>query len=352
MLAALLCACGGGGDDGNAAPGADEGGGGDVIPSYRASGTVADFATGLALEGELSLSSTGLRPPPSIDVDGAEFSISGIPANSVFHVLASSPPAYANTYAEAIAVGDADLEGITLHVVPTGFIDEAALAFGVEPSATNGVLLARALDASGQALAGVPAAAFEINGAAPVAGPFFLDAQLDPDAALTETSASGYAVFFELSPGLVALGAAPASGLSLEMASSPIASGGVTLAAVTVRDADATVPGEVSFAGDVVPMLERRGCDACHSGNGIGRDLGGLTLDGSPNKIYREITEELSPNYRTLRIDLAAPATSLMLTLPSAENPADSHPNVTFASPADPDYQILLAWITAGALDN
>jgi hypothetical protein len=38
--------------------------------------------------------------------------------------------------------------------------------------------------------------------------------------------------------------------------------------------------------------------------------------------------------------------------MPSPEDPPDAHPNVTFASPADPDYLMLLGWITDGAPQN
>ncbi len=43
---------------------------------------------------------------------------------------------------------------------------------------------------------------------------------------------------------------------------------------------------------------------------------------------------------------------SKLLTMPSFEQPADRHPNVTFASATDRDYQLILAWIKEGAKDN
>ena len=49
---------------------------------------------------------------------------------------------------------------------------------------------------------------------------------------------------------------------------------------------------------------------------------------------------------------VAAPETSLVLTMPSAEDPPDAHPNVTFTGPRDPDYLKLLVWIREGALQN
>lgn len=38
--------------------------------------------------------------------------------------------------------------------------------------------------------------------------------------------------------------------------------------------------------------------------------------------------------------------------MPSAEDPPDGHPNITFASPLDPDYLTILVWIREGAKDN
>ena len=89
-----------------------------------------------------------------------------------------------------------------------------------------------------------------------------------------------------------------------------------------------------------------RGCAACHSGGGIGKDLGGLKLDGPPQQVYTELKEDPT------RIILATPETSLLLRMPSREDPPDTHPNVTFASVADPDYVKILVWISEGALQN
>jgi len=46
------------------------------------------------------------------------------------------------------------------------------------------------------------------------------------------------------------------------------------------------------------------------------------------------------------------PEKSLLLTMPSAESPPDSHPNVTFTGPQDPDYLKILVWVREGAKDN
>ena len=53
---------------------------------------------------------------------------------------------------------------------------------------------------------------------------------------------------------------------------------------------------------------------------------------------------------RIRRVNLADPPASLILRVPGL--PVDRHPNVTFASDADPDFQLLLVWIQEGALEN
>ena len=110
-------------------------------------------------------------------------------------------------------------------------------------------------------------------------------------------------------------------------------------------------PTMVSFSRDVVPIFARRGCQSCHSGNGIGKDLGNLTLDGSTKLIYRELTVEISPNYGVVRVDLKSPADSLVLVLPTTGAPAH-HPVQVFADASDADYQTILRWIEQGAKQN
>ena len=68
--------------------------------------------------------------------------------------------------------------------------------------------------------------------------------------------------------------------------------------------------------------------------------------------MHKELTEEVSGRHQVVRVNLAAPAESLMLTLPSKEDPPDVHPNSTFLSSSDPDYLTILGWIREGALDN
>ena len=112
------------------------------------------------------------------------------------------------------------------------------------------------------------------------------------------------------------------------------------------------LPTNVSFATQVTPIFTKRGCVNCHSANGIGKDLGGLTLNGGTPKVYSELTAEISPNFAMTRVNKANPEKSLVLTMPSAETPPDPHPNVTFTGPTDPDFLTILVWIKEGAKNN
>lgn len=318
--------------------------------SLYVSGVVRDFETGEPVRGSISVTTRGLEPAPVVTVGGSEYALTDVTPHSVFHVLAAAPPTHRPTYGEAIEVTDADRWDVDVLTVSEAYLAELADAFQITPTASTGVLFARAVDDGGRGVADIPAAAFTPPGAA--LGPYFLDAELRPAPALGATSASGWAVFFEVEPGVVGLLAEPGSGYTLDMPNSPIAPAAATVANVRVTAGETPLPQNVSFSNDVVPIFAQRGCEACHSGNGAGRDLGNLTLDGSSNLIHRELTEEAAAAPGPLRIDLQNPEASLVLTMPSAEDPPDAHPNITFTGPLDPDYLTILVWIREGALQN
>lgn len=325
------------------------GGGDDAAPSpagfHTVRGEIVDFQTAMPVSSGASVATSGLSPAPRITADGATFTIEDVPASSAFQILAAAPPTHRATFSESVVVEDSDVEDVRAPVVSEAFLGELAAGFQVSPTAARGVLLAQVVDDSGMPKAGVGAANFAIAGA--VDGPHFLDANLKPAPSLTATSTSGWVVFFEVTPGVVELGKAAAATIALEMPISPINAGAVTVARIKAGEGAGMLPSNVSFATQVFPIFTKRGCKACHSGNGPGKDLGGLTLDGSTNLAYRELVEEDPTRVRTLM-----PETSLVLTMPSREDPPDRHPNVTFTSASDPDYLTILVWIREGAKNN
>jgi hypothetical protein len=156
------------------------------------------------------------------------------------------------------------------------------------------------------------------------------------------------AVFFNVPVGLVGLGQGPSSATTIDMPALPSAAGAVTIAEGRVSRGAPVLPSNVSFAAQIVPIFSARGCVNCHSGGGPGKDLGGLTLAGSSKLIYGELVME-RPG---IRVNLTMPEKSLVLTMPSAEDPPDAHPTIVFAGPRDPDYLKLLVWIREGAKQN
>jgi hypothetical protein len=323
--------------------------GGDPDPNgLSVNGQVIDFATGQVIAGTASVSTRGLDPAPIVTVDGAAFAMEPVPANSVFHVLSAAPPSYRATYA-AVTVTNASLEAIQVPALAETYIASLATSFNVSPTAARGILLARAVDASGTPRSGITAASFTVPPGA--RGPYFLDAQLQAAPNATATSTSGWVVFFEIEPGLVGLTATATATVTMEMALSPVAPAAATIANVKITDGMNVLPTNVSFSQQVRPIFQRRGCENCHSGSGPGRDLGNLTLDGGDALIYRELMDTaVFAGHK--RVDTTVPEMSLVLTMPSAEDPPDHHPNITFTGPNDPDYKLLLVWIREGARQN
>lgn len=309
--------------------------------SFSVTGDVVDFRSGEPVAGA-SLSTSGLLPPPRVTVEGTGYGISGIPANSAFQIAASAPPTYRTTFSAAVVLEEDDLEDVAVPVVSAQFLSGLVADFGVTTSGEKGILLARVVGADRQPRMNVAAASFLLAGAAP----HFLDADMRGGTA-SATTASGWVAFFELTPGVVSLGQAATATVTLEMPTAPIAAGAVTLAEIVVTDGAPPLLSNVSFSRQVVPIFAARGCIACHSGKGEGKDRGGLDLGGGAAKIYRELLEE-DPT----RVVPGMPELSLVISMPSRESPPDRHPNITFTSASDPDFQKLYVWIKEGAKEN
>lgn len=312
------------------------------------SGNVRDLETEVPVMGSASILVDGVVPAPSVTVSGGAFLIEGIPANSVINLLVAAPPTHRSTYNPAVPIAESDLE-LDVSVVSETFVQLLALVFEQEDA--GGIILARALDGSGVPYAGLPASAIEPPTGA--IGPFFLDEQRQPNPTLTETTSSGWIVFFGVSPGVVGVRAAPGANFTLTMADSPVAATAVTLADILVMPGAAPPPPtNVSFSELVAPVFLTRGCTDCHDGGGIGMDLGDLHLNGEEQKMYNEVAVEISPRFLVTRVNRTEPERSLLLTMPSREGPTDAHPTVVFPSASDPDFQTILAWIREGALEN
>ena len=314
---------------------------GDASPA-TVRGQVVDFQTGAPVAAT-DLTISELSPLPMIDRQGASFTLTGVAPNSAFGVLAVAD-GHRSTLSQVVVVTE-DVDGVKLPVVAEPFITSLASAFGVTPSPAKGIVLVHLIDAAGKPRAGVAAIDFTIAG---TAGPRFLDAAMQPAAAATASSTSGWAVFFDVPPGVVGLSQAVSAATSIDMPTLPVAAGVVTIAEGKVTDGAPVLPTHVMFGAQIVPIFTARGCVACHSANGAGKQQGNLTLNGGANAVYRELVTE-RPG---IRVNLAMPEKSLVLTMPSREDPPDAHPTVVFTGPRDPDYLKLLVWIREGAMQN
>src|SRR4051812_19048232 len=120
--------------------GDDSSGDGPIGGSLTVVGQVVDFQTGAAVATAASVTTSGLLPAPQITTQGADFTITGIPENSAFTVLASAPPAHRQTFSSTVVVTSSDLDGIKAPVVSEAFLGQLSTAFGVTPTAAKGVL--------------------------------------------------------------------------------------------------------------------------------------------------------------------------------------------------------------------
>lgn len=339
-------------DTGGGTGGGTTGGGGPVVPMISVSGDVVDFTSLTGLQ-SAQVTAGGVTPVPQVAMMGGQFLLTNVQPFSVFYLTASSPPDYLYTNQAALKVDGSDVTNVVAAVVKTTDMTALSMAFKAQTTSPNGTLLVQVQDSTGKPAANVPATALVLANAGTAKGPFFLDANRKAAPMLTATSASGWAVWFDVPAGPVSL-QATAGTYKIAGAAAQVAPGVATLGAVSaVADTMAPpAPKNVSFGTQVVPIFAKRGCVNCHSGNGPGRDLGSLTLDASIVTDYKNVAVNISPTYKTTRVNLKEPAKSLILTMPSYENPPDPHPTVVFPSTADIDYQTILVWITEGARNN
>lgn len=318
--------------------------------SLQVSGHVSDFETSMALTSPATMATAALVPPPNVSTMGANFVLDAVPPFSTFFLLAGSPPDHVLTYNAPTTVKDQPLTDVVAYSVSTTYLAKLRTAFNITAQAGTSTVFVRAVDAMGNAAAGIAGSALKLSTMGQK-GPFYLDANLQPTANATATSASGWLVYFNVPAGTLKIGSG--MGYTVTASDTPTAADDVSLAVATVVQGT-SMPGTttVSFQHDVVPIFTNRGCYNCHSGNGDGRRLGDLVLDGAPMKIYNALTVDISPNFHTTRVNLGDPPKSLVLTMPSYENPPDAHPTVVFTSNTDPDYVKILTWIQQGAKYN
>lgn len=342
---------GGGAPDGGDAPDGGSPGDGYFAPSaLQVSGRILDFESGKPLTGPATMATAALLPSPDVSISGSNFTLSNVPPFCVFFLIAGSPPDHRLTYNAPTTVKDQPVTNVDAFVVADAYLTKLRAAFGLAAQSGTSTVLVHVVDGNGAAQAGVPGSALALN-VAGARGPYFVDASLQPLANATATSASGWMIYFDVAPGTFKLAAG--AGYSVQTAATPATADAVSLVrAALTQGAAPPPPSNVSFQQSVLPIFMTRGCYNCHSGNGAGRRLGGLVLDGASQKIWSALVQAISPNFGITRVNLQAPDKSLVLTMPSYANPPNGHPTVVFPSSSDPDFQKILTWIKEGALYN
>ena len=155
-------------------------------------------------------------------------------------------------------------------------------------------------------------------------------------------SAAADCVIKSAHPGVVAVNGNSFEGRSPGTARVEVRCGEETLATtVEVRPGSAEV--QVNFAGDILSILTRKGCNssACH-GSPAGQAGFKLSLYGSdPTADHRMITEA----HNGRRLDKAIPGNSLLLKKPAFQTP---HGGGHLLTKESDDYRTLLTWLEQG----
>jgi hypothetical protein len=116
------------------------------------------------------------------------------------------------------------------------------------------------------------------------------------------------------------------------------------------------------FERDIYPLFAQLACVTCHAEGKLGYELApardGYRADWSTSadEVYEALLAPSQEGCETgeagmeARVCLVAPDMSLLLRRPLREyDTIADHPNVTFNSPEDLDYQMILRWIQNGA---
>jgi hypothetical protein len=352
---ALLVACVGdpppGGGDVDAAPpidAPDEAG-------LTVAGRALDYFTAEPLP-DVQLASEGMNPEVSATTDGiGNFLLEDVPPGSVFYVSASRTN-YRPTRNTEVRVEGEPVTGAEVLAVSVNDSRRQYTTLNLTPTAGRAVLFVNLLKNNGDPLDGIPLADITlVDGQnAPVGvGPFFFGANGDlvsniELAVSTIFNGKARAGFLDVPPGSYTLKVAYTDGGGLpqtfEVPVTTIADG-ATLSRTGGMGGMGPMPGQRTFTADVHPRLQRAsagglGCANCHNAAGVAAVL---PFDGTPADVHAAML---------LRPGVIAPPqeaeTSLLLTKPLYEDPPN-HPNATFLTPLDPDYIVIMEWISQGA---
>ncbi|HEY4243041.1 MAG TPA: carboxypeptidase-like regulatory domain-containing protein [Kofleriaceae bacterium] len=337
------------------ASGGDDGPVVDAAPiGQTVSGTTYDYFTPAMPASAATITTDGLDPPVQATTSATgNYALDGVPPGSVVYLTATLTD-FRPTRNDATTIAAADVTQ-DLFILKETDVTAQYTAVTLTPTAGTAVLAIELLDDQGAPLSGIAASAITLTdgGGAPAAGthgPYFIGASGSLDPAATMSAVYGghsRAMILDAPPGPYTLTVTfPASMGGVNTSTTPVTfiADGATLAASggTTSGSGSATP---TFATDIYPKLQSianggLGCGDCHTAGG---------LAGSVIQYDTGATTTLTAIDAAGVLDLANPAASLFLTKPLYEPPPYNHPNATFLSTADPNYQLFLRWIQQGA---
>jgi hypothetical protein len=336
----------------------DAGGGTDGAPTeaLRVSGKVKDYFTEMPLP-ITTVESDGMEPQLTAQTDGTgDFAFDTVPPGSVFY-LTTTRTNYRPTRGNAVRV-----EGMAVtadqHAVSLADSRRQYSTLNLPVGTGKAVVFAELLRRNGTPLVGVPLTDVKLVDMldAPVGlGPYVfgmngdLVTNVGPAGIIQTTEFGGRSRvgFLDVPPGSYTLKVTYAAGGGAPMTDTvrvDAIADGASLAKTGGGGGMGPGMGARTFTADVYPRLQTAAngglaCANCHTAGGVGAVL---PFDGPVQATYDAIRAR--PNV----VNLATPATSLLLTKPMYEDPPN-HPNATFLDALDPDYLVLMQWIQQGA---
>lgn len=328
--------------------------------AQQVSGTAKDY-TGADPLADSTITTEGIDPAAmaTAGTSGA-FTFAAIPTGSkIFLNLART--GYRTTRNVVTSVEGVDVTQ-DVYALATTFVNSQYNLLGKTPRAGTAVVFADLAKNNGTPLVDVPLSGITLVGAADdvavpgVLGPFVLDGlgQISLAATVTELhNASSRIAFLDVPAGTAAIKITYATGGGAPMtvrAQVTTTATGATLAHVQGAAGGGGGGGggnltDPKFATEIYPRLQKAsagglGCANCHTAGGPAAIL---PYDGTIVATLAAI--KAAPGV----IDLTTPAASLLLTKPLYEPTGpQNHPNATFLNVDDPDYKVLLTWITLG----
>jgi hypothetical protein len=331
------------------------------VEGQRVSGKAMDYFVANTPLGGATLASDGVTPEimATSASDGA-YAFERVPVGSQLFFSASRANYRATR--NLVAIADVAVEQ-DLYLMSGPDVGRQYSSDGKTPTAGRAFVVAE-LQRSGVPMAGIPLTDVKLvdaGGAAVpgVIGPYVFGAGGDiVPVGPTQTETHGgraRVAFLDVPAGAFSLQVAYLDGGQTQTQTTPVTTvaDGATLVRTGGMGTPATpggggTPANPRFANDVFPRLQTaanagRGCANCHTVGGTGALL---VLNALPADVLA--TLKAKPGL----IDLATPASSLLLTKPLYEPaPAiQNHPNATYVDANDPDYKLILLWIQQGAL--